>query len=79
MVYNSVFMNPTPSMPRYSRYIRVMPTLLRDRAQVISSADAIRKKMYAANIGGLGEYHINIKDAIRLDTMPMISAMNLTG
>ena len=66
-------------MPRYSKYIKVMPTLLRDRAQVISSADAMRKKMYAANIGGFGEYHINIIDATRLDTMPMISAMNLTG
>jgi hypothetical protein len=66
-------------MPRYRRYIKVMPTLLRDRAQAINSADATRKKMYAANIGGLGEYHINIKDAIRLDIIPMISAMNLTG
>ena len=72
-------MNPTPSIPRYSRYIRVMPTLFRDRAQVINNADAMRKKMYAANMGGLGEYHINIKDAIRLDIIPMISAMNLTG
>lgn len=48
-------------------------------AQVINNADATKKKMYAANIGGFGEYHINIKDAIRLDNIPMISATNLKG
>jgi len=79
MTYSRVLMNPTPSMPRYSRYIRVMPTLLRDRAQVINNADAMRKNMYAANMGGLGEYHIRMVEANRLEIMPAISAMNLIG
>ena len=31
------------------------------------------------NIGGFGEYHINIKDATRLDNIPTTSQQNLTG
>jgi hypothetical protein len=31
------------------------------------------------NIGGFGEYHIRIIDAVRLDIMPITSAHNLTG
>jgi len=31
------------------------------------------------NIGGFGEYHINIREAIRLDIIPITSAQNLVG
>ncbi len=31
------------------------------------------------NIGGFGEYHINIKDAIRLEIIPITSQQNLMG
>ena len=74
-----VFMNPMPSIPRYTRYIKVKPKLLRLQAPYIRNTVAIRKNMYAMNIGGVGEYHINIIDAMRLDIMPITSAQNLTG
>ena len=31
------------------------------------------------NIGGYGEYHIRINEAIRFETMPITSAQNLLG
>ena len=77
--YSIVFMNPMPSIPRYTRYISVKPKLLRLQAPYIRNTVATRKNMYAMNIGGFGEYHINIIDAIRLDIMPITSAQNLTG
>jgi hypothetical protein len=40
---------------------------------------AIKKKIYAINIGGVGEYHININEAIKLDTIPITSQQNLRG
>jgi hypothetical protein len=35
--------------------------------------------MYAMNMGGFGEYHIRIRDATRLEIMPITSQQNLTG
>lgn len=72
-------MNPMPSIPRYIRYIAVKPKLLRLKAPYIRKQVAIRKNMYAINIGGLGEYHIRISDAIRLAIIPITSQQNLTG
>ena len=53
-----VFINPTPSMPRYTKYMNVKPKLLRLHAPYIKKHVAIKKKIYAMNIGGFGEYHI---------------------
>ena len=72
-------MNPMPSMPKYTKYMTVKPKLLRLNAPYIRNTVAIRKKIYAMNIGGFGEYHIRIKEAIRLDTIPITSAQNLLG
>ena len=72
-------MNPTPSMQRYTKYITVNPKLLRLHAPYIRNTVAIRKNMYAMNIGGFGEYHINIKEAIRLEIIPTNSKQNLIG
>jgi len=72
-------MNPTPSMQRYTKYITVNPKLLRLQAPYIKNTVAIRKNMYAMNIGGFGEYHINIKEAIRLEIIPTNSKQNLIG
>ena len=72
-------MNPMPSMPKYTKYMTVKPKLLRLHAPYIRKQVATKKKMYAINIGGFGEYHINIKDAIRLDSIPTTSQQNLTG
>ena len=72
-------MNPTPSMQRYTKYITVNPKLLRLQAPYIKNTVAIRKNMYAMNIGGFGEYHINIKEAIRLEIIPINSKQNLIG
>tara|TARA_E500000305_G_C3916934_1_gene186159 strand:- start:368 stop:595 length:228 start_codon:yes stop_codon:yes gene_type:complete len=72
-------MNPMPSMPKYTKYITVNPKLLRLHAPYIRKQVATKKKMYAINIGGFGEYHININDAIRLENIPMTSQQNLIG
>ena len=72
-------MNPTPSIQRYTKYITVNPKLLRLQAPYIKNTVAIRKNMYAMNIGGFGEYHINIKEAIRLEIIPINSKQNLIG
>ena len=72
-------MNPTPSMPKYTKYMAVKPKLLRLKAPYIKNTVAIKKKIYAMNIGGFGEYHIKIKDAIRLEIIPITSQQNLTG
>ena len=74
-----VLMNPMPSMPRYTKYMAVKPKLLRLKAPYIRNTVAIRKKIYAMNIGGFGEYHINISDAIRLEIIPITSQQNLIG
>ena len=66
-------------MPKYTKYIAVNPKLLRLQAPYIRNTVAIKKKIYAINIGGLGEYHINIKDAIRLEIIPITSQQNLKG
>ena len=55
------------------------PKLFLLYAPYIKKHVAIRKNMYAINIGGLGEYHINISDAIRLDIIPVTSQQNLKG
>ena len=68
-----------PSIPRYTKYIVVKPKLLRLNAPYIKKQVAIKKKMYAQNIGGFGEYHIKINDATRLDTIPITSQQNLVG
>ena len=57
----------------------VKPKLLRLKAPYIKNTVAIKKKIYAMNIGGFGEYHIKIKDAIRLEIIPITSQQNLTG
>tara|TARA_Y100000114_G_scaffold55785_1_gene51048 strand:- start:2097 stop:2204 length:108 start_codon:yes stop_codon:yes gene_type:complete len=31
------------------------------------------------NIGGFGEYHIRMRDAIKLEIIPVTSQQNLTG
>lgn len=72
-------MNPMPSMPKYTKYIIVKPKLLRLQAPYIKKKVAIKKKIYATNIGGLGEYHININDATRLDNIPITSQQNRKG
>tara|TARA_Y100001936_G_C15807092_1_gene524617 strand:- start:417 stop:635 length:219 start_codon:yes stop_codon:yes gene_type:complete len=68
-----------PSMPKYTKYMAVKPKLLRLQAPYIKNTVAIRKNMYAINIGGFGEYHININDAIRLEIIPITSQQNLIG
>ena len=68
-----------PSMPKYTKYITVKPKLLRLQAPYIRNTVAIKKKIYAMNIGGFGEYHIKIRDAIRLEIIPITSQQNLTG
>ena len=68
-----------PSMPKYTKYIAVNPKLLRLQAPYIRNTVAIKKKIYAINIGGLGEYHIKIKDAMRLEIIPITSQQNLKG
>ena len=72
-------MNPMPSMPKYTKYIKVNPKLLRLNAPYIRNMVAIKKNMYATNIGGFGEYHIRINDAIRFETIPITSQQNLLG
>ena len=72
-------MKPMPSMPKYTKYIAVNPKLLRLQAPYIRNTVAIKKKIYAINIGGLGEYHIKIKDAMRLEIIPITSQQNLKG
>jgi len=66
-------------MPKYTKYIAVNPKLLRLQAPYIRNTVAIKKKIYAINIGGLGEYHIKIKDAMRLEIIPTTSQQNLKG
>ena len=60
-------------MPRYTKYIKVKPKLLRLQAPYIKNTVAIKKKIYATNIGGLGEYHIRIREAIKLESIPITS------
>ena len=74
-----VLMNPTPSMAKYTKYITVKPKLLRLKAPYIRNTVATRKNMYAMNIGGFGEYHINIKEAIRFEIIPITSQQNRIG
>ena len=66
-------------MPKYTKYIAVNPKLLRLQAPYIRNTVAIKKKIYAINIGGFGEYHIKIKDAMRLEIIPTTSQQNLKG
>ena len=66
-------------MPKYTKYMAVNPKLLRLNAPYIRNTVAIKKKIYAMNIGGFGEYHININDAIRLEIIPITSQQNLIG
>ena len=66
-------MNPMPSMAKYTKYITVKPKLLRLKAPYIRNTVATRKKIYAMNIGGFGEYHINISEAMRLEIIPTTS------
>jgi hypothetical protein len=68
-----------PSMAKYTKYITVKPKLLRLNAPYIRNIVAIKKNMYATNIGGFGEYHIRISDAIRLEIIPITSQQNLLG
>ena len=68
-----------PSMVKYTKYITVKPKLLRLQAPYIKKKVANRKKMYAMNIGGIGEYHINIREAIKLEIIPITSHTNLLG
>ena len=72
-------MKPMPSMPKYTKYMAVNPKLLRLKAPYIKKQVATRKKMYAQNIGGFGEYHIRINEAIKFDTIPITSQQNLVG
>ena len=74
-----VLINPMPAMPKYTKYITVKPKLLRLHAPYIKKQVAIKKNMYAINIGGFGEYHIKIKEAIRLEIIPITSQQNLIG
>jgi len=74
-----VLMNPTPSMAKYTKYITVKPKLLRLKAPYIRNTVATRKNMYAMNIGGFGEYHINIREAIRFEIIPITSQQNRIG
>ena len=77
--YSMVLMKPTPSMPKYTKYMAVKPKLLRLQAPYIRNTVAIKKNIYAINIGGFGEYHISIRDAIKLDIIPITSQQNLIG
>ena len=77
--YMMVLTNPMPSMAKYTKYMAVKPKLLRLNAPYIRNTVAIRKKIYAMNIGGLGEYHINISEAMRLEIIPITSQQNLKG
>ena len=52
-------------MAKYAIYITVNPKDFLDIAAPINSIVAIKKKMYAQNIGGFGENHIKIPDATR--------------
>ena len=72
-------MKPMPSMPKYTKYIAVNPKLLRLQAPYIRNTVAIKKKIYAMNIGGFGEYHIRISDAIKFESIPITSQQNLKG
>lgn len=67
------------SITKYPTYIAVKPKLLREKAALINNTLAVRKKMYATNIGGVGEYHISIKLATKLASIPDTSIQNLTG
>ena len=60
-------------------YISVNPKLRLLHAPNINRAVAIKKKIYAQNIGGLGEYHISTNAAITLDIIPSTSQQNLKG
>lgn len=60
-------------------YIIVNPKLRLLHAPNISKVVAIKKKMYAQNIGGLGEYHINIRAANTFDIIPATSQQNRKG
>ena len=77
--YRMVLMNPMPSMPKYTKYMAVNPKLLRLNAPYIRNTVAIKKKIYAMNIGGFGEYHIRISEAIKLEIIPITSQQNLKG
>ena len=66
-------------MAKYTKYITVKPKLLRLKAPYIRKQVATKKKIYAINIGGFGEYHIRIKAAITFDAIPITSAKNLLG
>ena len=66
-------------MPKYTKYIAVNPKLLRLQAPYIRNTVAIKKKIYAMNIGGFGEYHIRISDAIKFESIPITSQQNLKG
>ena len=74
-----VLTNPIPSIPRYIKYINVNPKLCLLQAPYIKNTVAIKKKIYAKNIGGVGEYHIRINEAIKLDTIPITSQQNRIG
>tara|TARA_B100000941_G_scaffold222402_1_gene164697 strand:+ start:292 stop:528 length:237 start_codon:yes stop_codon:yes gene_type:complete len=74
-----VLTKPMPSMPRYIKYISVKPKLCLLQAPYIKNTVAIKKKIYAKNIGGVGEYHIRINEAIKLDTIPITSQQNRIG
>ena len=74
-----VLTKPMPSMPRYIKYISVKPKLCLLQAPYIKNTVAIKKKIYAKNIGGVGEYHIRINEAIKLDTIPTTSQQNRIG
>ena len=74
-----VLINPMPSIPKYTKYITVNPKLLLLQAPYIKNMVATKKKIYAINIGGVGEYHISIRDAIKFDIIPITSQQNLIG
>ena len=74
-----VLTKPMPSIPRYIKYMSVNPKLCLLQAPYIKNTVAIKKKIYAINIGGVGEYHIRINEAIKLDTIPITSQQNLAG
>ena len=77
--YSKVLMNPMPSIAKYTKYMAVKPKLLRLNAPYIRKQVATKKKIYAMNIGGFVEYHIRIRDAIRLEIIPITSQQNLKG
>ena len=77
--YNKVLINPMPSIAKYTKYIAVKPKLLRLNAPYIKKQVATKKNIYAINIGGFGEYHISISEAIKLDNIPITSQQNLKG